>query len=104
MSAQAAPEPLLGADERRHLRAFIADEETRKVVDHVVADLMIAHATVQRGGVADAIRALGTQRSPRILLVDITDAEMPLSAVNELAEVCELRAALTKCATETTAG
>jgi pilus assembly protein CpaE len=89
MNAQAAPESLPGTDERRHLRAFVTDEETRKVVDHVVADLMIAHAAVQRGGIADAIRELGIQRSPRILLVDIADAEMPLSAVNELAEVCE---------------
>ncbi len=50
---------------------------------------MIPHAAVQRGGVADAIRELGVQRSPRLLLVDITDADLPLSAVNELAEVCE---------------
>jgi pilus assembly protein CpaE len=77
------------AEERRHLRAFLTDDETRKVVDQVVSDLMIPHASVQRGGVADAVRELGTHRSPRILLVDITDAELPLSAVNELAEVCE---------------
>lgn len=89
MSKQLGAEALPGADERRHFRAFVGDEETRRVVDQVIADLMIAHASVQRGGVADAIRELGAQRSPRILLVDITDAEMPLSAVNELAEVCE---------------
>ncbi len=89
MSMQLNPESMVGAEERRHFRAFVRDEETRKVVDQVVADLTIAHAAVQRGGVSEAITALGAERSPRILLVDITDAEMPLSAVNELAEVCE---------------
>ena len=89
MSIQLAAEAVTGTEERRHFRAFVGDDQTRKVIDQVVADLMIAHASVQRGGVGDAIRELGAQRSPRILLVDITDAEMPLSAVNELAEVCE---------------
>ena len=89
MSMQLNPESMVGAEERRHFRAFVRDEETRKVVDQVVADLTIAHAAVQRGGVSEAITALGAERSPRILLVDITDAEMPLSAVNDLAEVCE---------------
>ena len=88
MSATVAADTGLSA-ERRHFRAFVLDDETRRVVDQVIADLMIPHAAVQRGGVADAVRELGVQRSPRILLVDITDAELPLSAVNELAEVCE---------------
>src|SRR5689334_22567634 len=76
-------------DDRRHLRAFVRDEDTRKAVDQVITDLMLSNATVQRGGIKDAVRELGCHRSPRILLVDITDADLPLSAVNELAEVCE---------------
>ena len=34
-------------------------------------------------------RLLGEQRSPRLLVVDLTGVELPLSALNELAEVCE---------------
>lgn len=88
MSALTAAEGA-ASDERRQFRAFVRDEATRKVVEQVVSDLMIPHATVQRGGVAEAIGELGTQRSPRILVVDITDADLPLSAVNDLSEVCE---------------
>jgi pilus assembly protein CpaE len=85
-SPQSSP---LGTDERRQLQAFVLDEDTRKVVDQVVADLMVPGATVHKGGVREAIRQLGVQRSPRLLIVDLSDIELPLSAMNELAEVCE---------------
>lgn len=75
--------------ERLQLRAFVADDETRAVVEQVVGDLMIPAAAIHRGTVKDAIQLLGRQRSPRVLLVDISASELPLSDINELAEVCE---------------
>ncbi|MDW8368864.1 MAG: AAA family ATPase [Geminicoccaceae bacterium] len=75
--------------ERLQLRAFVADEETRAVLEQVVGDLMIPAAAIHRGNVRDAIQVLGRQRSPRILIVDISASELPLSDINELAEVCE---------------
>ena len=77
------------AGDERHFRAFLTDEESRRVVDHVIADLLIPNATIQRGGIRAAIEHLGAQRSPKLLLVDITEAQLPISAVDELAEVCE---------------
>lgn len=79
----------MALNEQRQLRAFIGDEATRKVVDQVVAELMIPNAAVHRGGIRDAIRQLGEQRSPRLLIVDLNDVDLPLSAINELADVCE---------------
>lgn len=76
-------------DGLRNFRAFVRDDETRKVVDQVITELMIPGAIVQRGGVTDAIRVLGEQRSPRLLIVDLTGVDLPLSAMGELAEVCE---------------
>lgn len=75
--------------ERLQLRAFVADDETRAVVEQVVSDLMIPAAAIHRGTVRDAIQLLGRQRSPRVLVVDISASELPLSDINELAEVCE---------------
>jgi pilus assembly protein CpaE len=88
-AAPAAADAPSGAEERRQFRAFVQDEPSRKVVDQAAGDLMIPNAAVQRGGIADAVRELGARRSPRILVVDITGVDLPLSAVNELAEVCE---------------
>lgn len=75
--------------DRLQLRAFVADDETRAVVEKVVGELMIPAAAIHRGTVKDAIQLLGRQRSPRVLLVDISNSELPLSDIDELAEVCE---------------
>jgi pilus assembly protein CpaE len=77
------------SQEPRQFRAFIQDEATQKVVDQVVADLSIPNASVHRGDVGEASRLLGEQRSPRLLVVDLSGVALPISAVNELAEVCE---------------
>jgi pilus assembly protein CpaE len=89
MIAQSATEPAAAQEDLRQFRAFVRDEETRRTVDQVVAELMIPNAAVQRGGVEDAVRLLGTQRSPRLLIVDLSGIELPLTAMSELAEVCE---------------
>lgn len=72
-----------------NFRAFVADDESRKAVEQVVGELMIPSAAVIRGNVRDAIEHLGTTRSPRLLLVDLSGRQLPLSDINELAEVCE---------------
>lgn len=89
MSAVTAPIAAAGLSEQRNFRAYVQDDETRKVIDEVVGDLMIPSATVQKGGIAEAIQQLGVQRSPKVLIVDMSGSDMPLSDVNELAEVCE---------------
>ncbi|MGD9509901.1 MAG: CpaE family protein [Geminicoccaceae bacterium] len=83
------PEAGAATLEQRQFRAFIKDDATRQVLDQVVGELAIPAASVHKGGIVEAIRLLGEQRSPRLLVVDISGVELPLSAVNELAEVCE---------------
>jgi pilus assembly protein CpaE len=69
--------------------AFLDDDASRSVVEQVVRDLVIAHATVAKGDIRAATKALGQRRSPKTLIVDLSKAELPLSDINELAEVCE---------------
>ncbi len=69
--------------------AYVEDDETRAVVEQVVRDLVIAHAAVTKGSIRTAIKALGQKRSPKTLIVDLCKSELPLSDINELAEVCE---------------
>ena len=84
-----APDAAAGAQEQRQFRAFVQDDPTRQVVDQVIGELAIPNASVHKGGIREATRVLGEQRSPRLLVVDISGVDLPLSAVNELAEVCE---------------
>jgi pilus assembly protein CpaE len=51
--------------------------------------LALAQGTVMRGGIAKAVEYLGQHRSPHILIVDISGIDLPVSRINELAEVCE---------------
>ena len=42
-----------------------------------------------RGGIAKAIEYLSEQRSPHLLIVDISGIDLPLSQIHTLADVCE---------------
>ncbi|MDF1586520.1 AAA family ATPase [Marinimicrococcus flavescens] len=87
-SVATVKEPTTGVD-RGQLHAYVLDDETRRTIEQVISDLVIPHTSVRRGGVAEAVAELGQRRSPRILLVDVSGSDLPLSQVNELAEVCE---------------
>ena len=76
-------------EQREQFLAFVADEETYAVVDQVIGELMLPHASIRHGTVADAVKHLGEQPSPKLLVVDLSDSELPLSDINSLADVCE---------------
>lgn len=71
------------------LMAFVADAETEAAVRDGLSQLGVSGAEVSRGGIARAVQYLGTERSPAVLIVDITGVDLPVSLVNQLAEVCE---------------
>ena len=54
-----------------------------------LAELGFADATITRGGIAKAIETLAAQRSPDMLIVDISGSDLPVSRIHSLAEVCE---------------
>jgi pilus assembly protein CpaE len=69
--------------------AFVADGETETLLRECVTHLAPGRGSIIRGGISRAIVYLGQHRSPDILIVDISDVELPISKVNELADVCE---------------
>ncbi len=74
---------------RAPLQAFVADGETERLLRGCLTELAFANPTISRGGIAKAIETLGAERSPNILIVDISGIELPISQVHSLAEVCE---------------
>ena len=74
---------------RALLLAFVSDGATEKALRECLAQLSLASGLILRGGIAKAIETLGAERSPNILIVDISDVDLPISQVNALAEVCE---------------
>ena len=70
--------------------AFVADGETETLLrESLTQQLAPGKGSIIRGGIAKAVAYLGQHRSPDILIVDISDIELPISKVNELADVCE---------------
>jgi pilus assembly protein CpaE len=69
--------------------AFVTDGETEALLHECVAQLGRGKGTITRGGITKAVAYLGQHRSPGILIVDISGVELPISKVNELADVCE---------------
>ena len=74
---------------RAPLLAFVSDAATEKVLRECLTQLSLANGMIVRGGIAKAIETLGAERSPDILIVDISGIDLPISQVDVLAEVCE---------------
>lgn len=74
---------------RAPLLAFVSDAGTEKVLRECLTQLPQVNGMIMRGGIAKAIETLGAERSPNILIVDISGLDLPISQVHALAEVCE---------------
>src|SRR6266446_4303376 len=80
---EAAPKLAAG---RLPLMAFV-DAETERVLQE--SSVLLGRSAIMRGGIAKAIDYLNEQRSPHVLLVDISGIDLPLSQIHTLADVCE---------------
>jgi len=74
---------------RAPLLAFVSDAATEKALRECLTQLSLAHGMIVRGGIAKGIETLGAERSPNILIVDISGIDLPISQVHALADVCE---------------
>lgn len=77
------------SSEQARFIAFCADSSTHAAVDRVIGDMMLPHASIRKGTVKDAIKYLSHHPSPRLLMVDISSSDLPLSDIDNLADVCE---------------
>ena len=69
--------------------AFVNDAESENIIRRTLAEKADEPDSVQRGGIDKAIEHLSSHRSPDLLLVDISNIELPLTKVRQLSEVCE---------------
>jgi len=67
--------------------AFVTDAESEAVLQG--AFLEDSPGTIFRGNITKAVEHLTGARSPRILVVDISDVALPVTEVHHLADVCE---------------
>lgn len=82
-----------GGLESRHDRpalvGFIADARSEDSVREGLTDLASEHLDIRRGGIRTAIAAMQKQATPKVLIVDVSNEEQPLSALADLANAVE---------------
>lgn len=70
--------------------AIVADRDSRDIIGNLITDQGISNAHLQIGTFEDTIHLLQQAgRSPRQLIVDVSNLTTPLSDLNRLAQVCE---------------
>lgn len=77
------------ANQQENIVAFLADGLTQQVMSATLSSLNIMNCQSLMGGVSEALAYLGTRRSPRILVVDISNSELPISDMQQISEACE---------------
>ena len=75
--------------DRPSLVAFLADGRSEDVLRDGLADFSQGEMDVRRGGVRAAAAAMQKQVTPRVLIVDVSGEDQPLSALNDLSNVVE---------------
>jgi pilus assembly protein CpaE len=69
--------------------AFVADAKSEEALHDGVVDIIPGRVEIRRGGIKAAIAAMQKQVTPKVLVVDISEEEQPLTALVELANVVE---------------
>jgi pilus assembly protein CpaE len=78
-----------GRHDRPPLIAFISDAASEKALREGLADAVSAGLDVRRGGIRAAITAMQKMVTPRVLVVDVSGEDQPLSALADLSGVVE---------------
>lgn len=79
-----------GAQEALDLVAFLSDAESRAELEQACLNSQIGRAHIGAGRIREAVAYLkNSTHAPKVLIVDVTGFDLPLSEVDALAEVCE---------------
>ena len=61
-------------------RVFVSDSDTEEVLRRAFGDVGVNDAKFTKGTIQTATTALASEATPRLLIVDICDAEDPLNS------------------------
>ncbi len=75
----------------QQLICYVNDEESKTILQSIAFKDHGINAEIYDGGIAYALEHLKGQRSPDIILVDVSKSSMVLSDMASLAEICEPR-------------
>ncbi|MGH7077414.1 MAG: AAA family ATPase, partial [Acetobacteraceae bacterium] len=88
LSARSASETAVKG-ERTSVLAFIADADSETVLREAIVEALPQGMEVRRGNIRTAITVLSRTTTPRVLIVDVSGEEQPLTALGDLSQVVE---------------
>jgi len=75
--------------ERTPILAFIGDADSETVLREAIVEAVPSGMEVRRGNIRTAINVLTRAATPRVLIVDVSGEEQPLTALGDLSQVVE---------------
>ncbi len=69
--------------------AYVSDDDSEAVLRRVAQRLALPHFHIRRGDARTAERDLKVERSPAVLIVDVSTIDTVLDAMHRLSDVCE---------------
>lgn len=87
--AAPGPHALDGRHDRPSLLVFAADSKSEEALRAGLSDAATDQVEIRRGNIRTAITQLQKQPTPKVLVVDVSGEEQPLSALNDLSNVVE---------------
>jgi len=86
---QSMSSPALSRHDRPSLIAFIADARSEEALRDGLSEFALEGMDVRRGDVRAAVAAMQKQVTPKVLIVDVSGEDQPLSALSDLSNVVE---------------
>lgn len=78
-----------GRHDRPALIAFVEDSNTEVALREGLTEVAFGDLDIRRGGIKAAVNALRKSATPRVLVVDVSGVEQPLTALHDLSLVSE---------------
>lgn len=79
----------LSRHDRPSLVAFVTDARSEDALREGLVEVVGSEVDVRRGGVRAATAAMQKQITPRVLIIDVSGEDQPLSALSDLSNVVE---------------
>lgn len=70
-----------------NLSAFVCDAESKAVIDAAIKEMNLAYTTCEQAEINVAVDFLKKNRTPKILLVDFSNSELPLTDLERIKDV-----------------
>jgi pilus assembly protein CpaE len=75
-----------GTDLPHNLMGFVNDPVSEQVIMNAIKDAGMAYSEVVQGSISDVIEFLKNNGTPKVLIIDISDSELPLNDVAKIKE------------------